>query len=151
MSYEMTVERLFDASPGVVFDTWFDPDAQEEIFSEGMPPGYSLLEFEIDLRVGGTCTVVIGPEEGEPDRITYVFTEVDRPHHMACRSSMFVGEWGRTVDFTMSMTFREQDGKTLLTLEQAGFDTEADRDSFRSGLPGFLDGMAKTVASRANA
>jgi uncharacterized protein YndB with AHSA1/START domain len=151
MSYEMTIERLFEAPPEVVFDTWFDPDAQEEIFSEGMPPGYGLLEFEIDLRVGGTCTIVLGPEEGEPDRITYVFTEVDRPHRMACRTSMFVGEWGRTVDFTMTMTFEAKDGKTRLTLVQAGFDTEADRDSFQSGAPGFLDGIAKTVASRANA
>jgi uncharacterized protein YndB with AHSA1/START domain len=147
----MTIERLFDAPPEVVFDTWFDPDAQEEIFSEGMPAGYSLQEFAIDLRIGGMCTIVLGPEQGEPDRITYVFTEVDRPHRMACGSSMFVGEWGRTVDFTMTMMFVEQDGKTLLTLEQAGFDTEADRDSFRSGAPGFLDGIEKAVASRRSA
>jgi uncharacterized protein YndB with AHSA1/START domain len=148
MSYEVTIERLFDAPPEVLFDTWFDPDAQEEIYSEGMPPGYRLQEYEIDLRVGGTCTIVVGPAEGEPDRLTYVFTEVDRPRRMACRTSMFVGEWGRTVDFTMTMTFDEQDGKTLLTLVQAGFETEADRDSFRSGAPGFLDGIARAVASR---
>ena len=145
----MTIERVFDASPEVVFDTWFDPDAQEEIYSEGIPPGYSVLEFAIDLRVGGTCTVVIGSAEGEPDRITYVLTEVDRPRRLACRTSMFVGDWGRTVDFTQTITFEEQGGKTLLTLVQAGFETEEDRDSFKGGAPGFLDGVAKAAASRA--
>jgi uncharacterized protein YndB with AHSA1/START domain len=146
MSYEMTIERLFDAPPELVFDTLVDPEAQEEIFSEASPPGYRLLEFAIDLRVGGTWTSVLGPEEGEPDRLTNVFTEIDRPRRLAYRTSMFVGEWGRTSESTVTMTFEEQDGKTLLTLVQAGFETEEDRDSFRSGVPGYLDAVAQVVA-----
>jgi uncharacterized protein YndB with AHSA1/START domain len=53
MTYELRIERLFDVPPEVVFDTLVDPDAQPEIFAEG-PPGYSLMESRIDLRVGGT-------------------------------------------------------------------------------------------------
>jgi len=147
MSYGFTIERLFDAPPEVVFDAFVDPEAQEEIYS-GAPAGYRLLEYEIDLRVGGTCTIVLGPEDGEPDRITYEFTEVDRPHRLAYLMSMFVGEWGRTSDSTVAMTFEDQDGKTLLTLVQDGLETEEDRDSFRSGAPEFLEGIAKAVASR---
>jgi hypothetical protein len=52
------------------------------------------------------------------------------------------------VVLTLTRTFDEQDGKTLLTLVQAGFETEEDRDSFQSGASGFLDGIARAVASR---
>jgi uncharacterized protein YndB with AHSA1/START domain len=147
MSYELKIERVFDAPPEVVFDTLVDPDAQQEIFSGG-PPGYSLLESSIDLRVGGTWSVVFGPAAGEADRLTYVFTEIDRPHRLAADLSMYVGDWGRTVDSTVTFTFEEQDGKTLVTLVQGGFETEEMRDAYLSGAPGFMDAFQKAVASR---
>ena len=107
-------------------------------------------DLEIDLRVGGTWTIVFGPvdEQGEPDRITNVFTEIDRPRRLSYDASMYVGEWGRTVDFAETFTFDEQDGKTLLTLVESGFETEADRDAFMSGTPGFVDSLQRVVASR---
>jgi uncharacterized protein YndB with AHSA1/START domain len=147
MTYELRIERLFDAQPDLVFDTLVDPDAQSEIFSNG-PPGYSLLESNIDLRVGGTWTVVFGPAKGEPDRLTYVFTEIDRPHRLVADLSMFVADWQRTVDSTVEFTLEEQDGKTLVTIVQSGFETEEDRDSYLSGAPGFLDSLQKAVSSR---
>jgi uncharacterized protein YndB with AHSA1/START domain len=147
MSYELKIERVFDASPEVVFDALVDPDAQHEIFSGG-PPGYRLLESSIDLRVGGTWSVVAGPANGEPDRLTYVFTEIDRPRRLAADLSMYVGDWGRTVDSMVTFTFEEQDGKTLVTLVQGGFETEEMRDAYLSGAPGFMDAFQKAVASR---
>ena len=60
MTYELKIERLFDAPPEVVFDTLVDPDAQEELFNDQVE-GWKLWEFEIDLRVGGTWTIVFGP------------------------------------------------------------------------------------------
>ena len=149
MSYELRIERLIDAPPEVVFDTLVDPDAQDELFNDQVE-GFKLWEFEIDLRVGGTWTIVFGPvdEQGEPDRITNVFTEIDRPRRLSYDASMYVGEWGRTVDFAETFTFDEQDGKTLLTLVESGFETEADRDAFMSGTPGFVDSLQRVVASR---
>ena len=147
MTYELRIDRVFDAPPDLVFDTLVDPDAQSEIFSNG-PPGYSLLESNIDLRVGGTWTVVFGPAEGEPDRLTYVFTEIDRPHSLVADLSMFVGDWGRTVDSTVAFTFEEQDGKTLVTLVQSGLESEELRDMYMSGAPGYLESLQKAVSSR---
>ena len=62
--------------------------------------------------------------------------------------SMFVSEWGRTVDSTLTFTFEDQDGKTLLTLLQTGLESEKDRDAFLEGTPGFLDSLQRVVASR---
>jgi uncharacterized protein YndB with AHSA1/START domain len=149
VSYDLRIERTFDASGEVVFDTLVDPDAQEAIFADQVE-GWSLLEFDIDLRVGGRWTIVFGPAggEGEPDRLTSVFTEVDRPRRLAYDTSMFVAEWGRTVDFTETITFEEQHGKTLVTIVQSGFESEADRDAFMSGTPSYLDAVQRVVAER---
>jgi uncharacterized protein YndB with AHSA1/START domain len=149
MSHELRIERLFDAPPELVFDTLVDPDAQEELFADQVE-GWRLLESEIDFRVGGTWTVVFGPADGsgEPDRLTNVFTEIDRPRRLAYELSMFVGEWGRTIDSTVNYTFEEQDGKTLLTIVQSGFETEEDRDAYLSGTPGFIDSLQRAVSRR---
>jgi uncharacterized protein YndB with AHSA1/START domain len=149
MTYELRIERLFDAPPELVFDTMVDPDAQEAIFA-GQVEGWSLSSFDIDLRVGGRWTILYGPSDGqgESDRLESVFTEIDRPRRLAYDSSMFVAEWGRTVDFTETITLEVKDGETLLTIVQSGFESEADRDAFMSGTPGYLDALQRVVASR---
>jgi uncharacterized protein YndB with AHSA1/START domain len=149
MTHELRIERLFDAPPELVFDTLVDPDAQEELYS-GELEGWALLRSEIDLRVGGTWTIVFGPADGsgEPDRMTSVFTEIDRPHRLVHELSMYVGEWGRTIDSTVAYTFEDRDGKTLVTIVQSGFETKEDRDAYLGGVPGFLDSLQRTVAAR---
>jgi uncharacterized protein YndB with AHSA1/START domain len=149
MTYDMKIERLFDAPPELVFDTMVDPEAQPEIFADEVP-GWSLWEWEIDLRVGGEWTFVYGlaDRSGEPDRNTSVFTEIDRPRRLAYRSSMFVSEWGRAVDYTETVTFEERDGKTLVTIELTDLELEKDRDAFMGGLPGYLDAVERVVANR---
>lgn len=147
--HELRLERIFDAPPELVFDTLVDPDAQEELFNDQVP-GWALWDFEIDLRVGGAWTIVFGPEDrqGEHDRLRSVFTEVDRPRRLVYETSMYVSEWKRTVAFTETFTFEEQDGKTLVTIVLSGLETEADRDSFMDGVPGFLDSLQRAVAKR---
>ena len=149
MTYEMKIERLFDAPPELVFDTMVDPEAQPEIFADEVP-GWNLWEWEIDLRVGGEWTFVFGlaDRSGEPDRNTSVFTEIDRPRRLAYRSSMFVSQWGRAVDYTETVTFEERDGKTLVTIELTDLELEKDRDAFMGGLPGYLEAVERVVANR---
>jgi uncharacterized protein YndB with AHSA1/START domain len=149
MTYDMKIERLFDAPPELVFDTMVDPEAQPEIFADEVP-GWNLWEWEIDLRVGGEWTFVFGlaDRSGEPDRNTSVFTEIDRPRRLAYRSSMFVSQWGRAVDYTETVTFEERNGKTLVTIELTDLELEKDRDAFMGGIPGYLEAVERVVANR---
>jgi uncharacterized protein YndB with AHSA1/START domain len=149
MTYDLTLERLIDAPPEVVFDSVVDPEAQPEIFA-GQVPGWELWEHQIDLRVGGSWSFAFGPADrsGEPDRSTSVFTEIDRPHRLSYEASLFLGEWGRTVDFTETITFEDRDGKTFVTIRLSGFRTEAERDAFMGGVPGYLDAIERVVAAR---
>jgi uncharacterized protein YndB with AHSA1/START domain len=149
MTHELRIERVLHAPPELVFDTLVGPDAQEDLYN-GQLEGWGLLSWEMDLREGGTWTIVFGPQDGsgEPDRLTSVFTEIDRPRRLSYDLSMFVGEWGRTVDSTVTYTFDDRDGQTQLTIVQSGFETKEDRDAYLEGTPGFLDSLARVVAAR---
>jgi uncharacterized protein YndB with AHSA1/START domain len=149
MTYDLTLERLIDAPPEVVFDTIFDPEAQPEIMADQVP-GWELGECEIDLRVGGAWNFAFGASDrtGDPDWSRSVFTEVDRPRRVSYRSSMFIGQWGRTVEFTETVTLQDRDGKTLVTIHMSDLESEEIRDGFMDGVPGWLDGIERAAIAR---
>ena len=152
MTYDFTMERIFDAPQELVFETIVDPAFAGEIFDQ-VVEGWSVQRFEIDLRVGGTWTVEFGPRDGSGpnDVITSVFTEVDRPRRLVYDTTMLVSEWGRTVRFTESIAFEDQGGKTLVTVVESGFETEEDRDGFKGGTPDWFDAVQRVAERRAAA
>lgn len=143
MAYELRLQRVFDAPPEVVFDTLLDPESHAELYA---PEGWTLVEDEMELRVGGTWTMVIAGPDGDRHPVTYVFTEIERPHRLVATMSMV--EAGRTVRSMLTMTLEDQDGTTFLTLVQGGFETEEDRDAHLSGTSPFLDALQRAVSSR---
>jgi uncharacterized protein YndB with AHSA1/START domain len=148
VSHELRLERLFDATPDVVFDAFVDPDFQRELHGAGQE-GWIVHRCETDVRVGGTSIYAMGPEGKEPDTETRVYSVVDRPHRLVFRHSMKVADWGgRRVDTEMTITFEDQDGKTPLTMAQTGFESEKDRDEYLGGWPAYLDTLQRVVAAR---
>jgi uncharacterized protein YndB with AHSA1/START domain len=148
MTYELRLERQLDAPSEVVFDTIVDPEATFELFTPPELPGFRTLDSRIDLRVGGTWTIKQEGPEGEGYHLTYVFTEVDRPHRLAASFTMRYTPSGRVDRSDVAFTLEDQDGKTLLTLVQSGFETEEQRDEYLEGAPSFLDAVERTVMSR---
>ena len=148
MSYELRLERLYDAPPEVVFDAFTDPATQVELHGLDQR-GWKIHRAETDLRVGGTATYVMGPEGEEPDTETRVFTVIDRPHRLVFTHSMQIAEWdGRVVETEMTITFEDRDGKTLLTMVQTGFESEQDRDDFMGGWPTYLETLKGVVTTQ---
>jgi uncharacterized protein YndB with AHSA1/START domain len=99
-----------------------------------------------DPRVGGHTSIVFGGDEKYREDITY--TELDRPNRIVYEEKM-----GRVVqgDFFITrviVTFEAQDGKTLLTLVQEGFQDEARRDAHQGGWPQFLERLEQVVQAR---
>lgn len=147
MSHELRLERLYDATPEVVFDAFVDPDTQAELHGEGTP-GWTLHRCETDVRVGGTSTYVTGLDGQDPDTETRVFSVVERPHRLVFQLSIAIAEMGRTIDTEMTITFEDQDGKTLLTMVETGFESAEDRDMFLGGWPTYLETLQTVVAAR---
>lgn len=150
MTYDLKLERILDAPPELIFDTIVDPAYADELFTDQVP-GWSPKRFEIDPRVGGAFTFEFGPRDGSGpnDLITSVFTEIDRPRLIAYDATMYIADWGRSLTFTETITIEDQGGKTLLTIELSGIASEADRDSFLDGVPGWLDSVQRVAERRA--
>ena len=144
MSYELKLERRYDASPEQVFDAFVDPATQEELHGSGQSD-WVVHRCETDVRVGGTSTYVMGPVGQPPDTETRVFSVVERPHRVVFAHSMHLADGDRTVQTEMTVTFEERDGTTLLTMVQTGFEREEDRDGFLGGWPTYLESLRGIV------
>ena len=121
MTHDMEMERLFDAPPEVVFDAYVDPAVQQEMWAN-MMPGTRVPESQIDLSEGGTWTVEYAPVDGKSDRLTNVFSVVERPNRLVIHNSYFAAAWGQTKETDTTITFEDQDGKTLMKILMTGFD-----------------------------
>ncbi|MDP9224430.1 MAG: SRPBCC domain-containing protein [Actinomycetota bacterium] len=145
MSHELRLERTFDAGPDVVFDVFLDPDAQRALFADG--PDW-IVESELDLRVGGTWTLVFGPSRSQLYREVAVFSEVDRPRRLAYVVTATF-EDGQTFDTEIEITFEEKDGQTNMALIQTGYPSIAMRDDFKAGWTDLLNRLEPVVEERA--
>jgi uncharacterized protein YndB with AHSA1/START domain len=59
---------------------------------------------------------------------------------------MFKGKYGGSFDTTVTVTFEDRDGKTLVRIVQTGFEQEQERDMIRDGWPSILDRLEEVVA-----
>ena len=147
MTYELRLERQFDAPPEAVFDTFVDKTSQG-VLHGAEQRGWHVEVIQTDVRVGGTSIVRMGPEGREPDTETRVYSVVDRPHRLELRYSMALAETGLTLDTEMTITFEERDGGTWFTMVETGFEDEADRNGFVEGWTEYLETLGKVLKTR---
>jgi uncharacterized protein YndB with AHSA1/START domain len=148
MTYELRIERQFDAPPEAVFDLFSDRTAQG-VLHGAEQQGWNVEVIQTDVRVGGTSIVRMGPEGREPDTETRVYSVVDRPHRLEFRYSMEgPEESGRTLSTEITITFEDRDGGTLFTMVETGFEIEEDRDGFKEGWTEYLETLGKVLKAR---
>jgi len=145
MTYDMKVERLIDASPEEVFDAFVDSDAMKEWYK--LQPDWTTTIEAYDPKVGGTTSITFGGEERYREDIAY--TELDRPHRLVYTETMrrLQDEVGSMVT-TVAVTFEAQGTKTLVILEQLGFEDADRRDAHQGGWPQFLARLDEVIVQR---
>ena len=147
MTYELRLERQYDAPPEAVFDTFVDKTSQGVLHGSEQR-NWDVEVVQVDVRVGGTSIVRMGPPGQEPDTETRVYSVVDRPHRVELRYSMALADAGVTIETQMTITFEERDGGTLFTMVESGFEVEADRDGFIEGWTEYLETLGKVLKAR---
>ena len=146
MSHELRVERLIDAAPGEVFDTFVDADAQKEWYRDPEHPG-GIVETECDARVGGLWTSAWGTDEDELYRETCVFRVVDRPRRLVMTCTATAPD-GTSLETEVEVTFEEEGVRTRMTVVQRGFSTPELRDIVGGGWPVALEQLERSVRAR---
>lgn len=103
----LTISRLLNAPRELVFEVWTKP---EHIKHWWGPRGFTNTISKMDVKPGGEWVFVMHGPDGTNYPNTNVFQELVKPERIVLRH---VGP----PDFTMIATFREQNGKTLLSIE----------------------------------
>ena len=143
-SFDIRLQRLIDVPPDVAFDQWVDAGARRKWYAPD--EGSVVVESETDLRLGGSYRVsVVGPTGDPMYTEEGVFEEIEAPNRLVYRQIMAMSD-GTSVETRVTVTFEEREGKTLLTVLDAGFPTEERLDEFERGWPDFLDAYERSLA-----
>ena len=108
---ELVVTRTFDGPVRIVFEAWTKP----ELIKRWWVPkslGVSLLSCEMDVRVGGKYRFVFGHDPSEPMAFFGRYLEVT-PYSRLVWTNEESDDGAVT-----TVTFEEQDGKTLLAMHE---------------------------------
>ena len=108
---EIVVTRTFNGPARIVFEAWTKP----ELIKRWWVPksmGMSLLSCEMDVRVGGKYRFVFGPDASKPMAFFGRYIEVT-PYSRLVWTNEESDDGAVT-----TVTFEEQDGKTLLAMHE---------------------------------
>lgn len=110
---ELVVTREANAPARLVFEAWIKP----ELFRRWWVPksiGMTLLECELDVRVGGNYRLVFS-HPAAPNPMEFFGTYLDVIPHSRI---VWTNEEGGENAQVTTITFEEQHGKTLLTVHE---------------------------------
>jgi uncharacterized protein YndB with AHSA1/START domain len=141
---ELVITRVFNAPRSFVFKAWTDP---EHLVRWLGPQGFTGTIIKMDVRPGGTYRVHMRGPEGDDHWAQGVYRAVVEPERLVMTRNWADAEGNPTSPETLlTVTFEEHDGKTKLTLHQAGFESVTARDAHRGGWNSSLDRLAAYLA-----
>ncbi|MFN8580236.1 MAG: SRPBCC family protein [Gemmatimonadaceae bacterium] len=134
---EIVIKRTFDAPRALVFRAMTTP----ELISQWLhgPNGWTMTTCTFDLRVGGKFRYEWAQGTGMRMGMTGTIREIDPPARMV-HTEIFDEDWtgGET---TVTTTFVEQRGQTVVTITVLYVSREARDGALRTGM---TEGMSAT-------
>ena len=141
----LTIKRLFNAPPAVVFDAFSDPRRMLQWMG---PRDYPASFVEIDLRVGGRWRACLdSAATGEKLWHGGIYQEIV-PGKKLAFTFAWDDEDGQPGNETLvHITFEDQADKTLMTFRQSIFDTIENCDGHRDGWNSTFDRLEEFLAN----
>jgi uncharacterized protein YndB with AHSA1/START domain len=144
-TFDIRIQRVVKGTPEMAFKHWVDADARRSWYAPD--EGSSVVDSQIDLRVGGSYVVAVVGPTGDPQfREEGVFEVVDRPNRLVYRQIMRLAD-GASIETRVTVTFEAREDDTLMTIVDEGYPTEQQRDTFERGWPDFIDAFEQTIPS----
>jgi uncharacterized protein YndB with AHSA1/START domain len=143
---QITITRVFDAPPDLVFKAWTDPDHVARWFG---PAGFDTPRdsVEIELRVGGRFNLrMVQGESGREHPVSYEIVEFVEPELLVLKSEPMpqVGLHHGTV---ARIELQEEAGKTRMTLTDGPYTQDGARGA-GAGWEGAFDKLETLLESR---
>jgi uncharacterized protein YndB with AHSA1/START domain len=142
---ELLITRTFDAPRELVFKAWTDP---QHLIRWWGPRGYTTPLCEMDLRPGGAYRFRMRSSEGNEVLWHGMVREIVAPERIVwtCRIDHADGT-PISSETTLTITLKDEQGKTHLTLHQGIFDSDENCAAHQSGWSDALDRMAEHFAA----
>jgi uncharacterized protein YndB with AHSA1/START domain len=139
----LTLTRVFDAPRELVFRAWTDP---KHILQWWGPKNYPAVELTMDVRPGGRWRNRLrSTETGDDLWHGGVFREVVPPERL-----VFTFAWDeageRGLETIVTVTFAEQNGKTVMTFRHEPFRSVEEREGHKGGWTSTFDRLAEFLA-----
>jgi uncharacterized protein YndB with AHSA1/START domain len=129
---EVVLTRVFDAPRSLVFDAMARPELLKRWLLG--PPGWSMVECENDLKVGGAFLHVWRRTDGTEMAMRGVYLEVVPPERIVRTESFTFGCDAQAGEQVGTLVLTERDGKTTLTLTVLYPSKEARDATLASGM-----------------
>jgi uncharacterized protein YndB with AHSA1/START domain len=136
------IERTFDAPAEDVFDAWTSAEVIRRWFKPGRDWGTP--SAEVDLRVGGTVSVVMRAPDGTEVGASGEYTVIDRPHRLAFTWTFDDDPSNQQM---IELEFTERDGVTTVQFVNSNISHEEKRDAQDGGWRACLDNMERVLAA----
>lgn len=141
---ELVVTRMFDAPPSTVFKAWSQADLFRRWWVPKSAPGISLVSCDMDVRTGGKYRLEFGAGGSDTMAFYGKYLEVVPDERIVWTNDE--GEEGAIT----TVTFEDQNGKTLLTFHEAYPSKEALEEALQgsaAGLPEQLEQLDALLSS----
>ena len=138
MSHVVRIERTFPASAEEVFDAWTSPEVMRRWFH--CEPDWETPQAEVDLRVGGTVSVVMRQPDGTEAGAQGEYRLIERPHRLVMT---WIFDSDSSNEQLMDLSFSESEGSTTVVLVNSRIASEERRDSQEWGWNGCLNELAR--------
>lgn len=149
---EINITRIFDAPKNRVWSAWTDPDLVRHWWG---PKGFTTPYCTIDFRVGGKYLNCMHSPEGQDYWSTGTYREIVNLERIVNTDS-FADKEGNIVsaatygitpawpdEALITLTFKDQGGKTRFTLKHADIPAGKDGDLCEDGWNETLDRLAE--------
>jgi uncharacterized protein YndB with AHSA1/START domain len=148
---EIVMTRVFDAPRRLVFDAMSKPELLLRWLSG--PPGWSMVDCDSDLKVGGAFRHVWRRSDGAEMAMRGVYRDIVPPERIVRTESFSFGCDAQAGEQVGTLVLTEQGGKTLLTLTVLYPSKEARDATIASGMErgvaASYDRLAELLASAA--
>jgi uncharacterized protein YndB with AHSA1/START domain len=144
---ELTITRIINAPPPIVFKMWTDPKHLKNWMG---PRGFTADHIEGDLRPGGFWRSCLHRGDGGRDLWQGgVYREIVENERLVFTFAWDDENGNRGPETLVTVTFAEHQGKTRMIFHQAVFNTVENRDGHRGGWSSAFDRLDEYVATTA--
>lgn len=141
---ELVVTRIFDAPPSIVYRAWSEPALFQRWWMPKSVSGVSLIACDMDVRTGGKYRLEFGV--GGSDTMAFYGKYLEVVPNARIVWTNDEGEEGAIT----TVTFEDQDGKTLLTFQEVYPSKEALEEALQgsaAALPEQLDQLEGVLSN----